>query len=67
MKTTGTVETWQGTFGFIRPKGERHPNVFVHYQAITGEGYKRLYPGDEVEFDLINTPGGLQAKNVRKL
>ncbi len=49
-------------YGFIDyPNGE---DIFVHYSAIKQEGYKSLVEGQEVEFDLIETPKGLQAINV---
>ena len=49
-------------FGFIEYKdGE---DIFVHYSAILSEGYKTLVEGQYVEFDLVQTDKGLQAKNV---
>ena len=49
-------------FGFIEYKeGE---DIFVHYSAILSEGYKTLVEGQEVEFELVRTDKGLQAKNV---
>ena len=40
-------------------------DIFVHYSAIKQDGYKTLTEGQRVEFDLIETPKGLQAINVR--
>ncbi|RKY58425.1 MAG: cold-shock protein [Candidatus Latescibacterota bacterium] len=52
-------------YGFIeRDDGE---DVFVHFSAIVGEGYRTLEEGQEVEFDIVQTPKGLQAANVVKL
>lgn len=49
-------------YGFIDyPNGE---DIFVHYSAIKQDGYKSLTEGQTVEFDLIETPKGLQAINV---
>ena len=51
-------------YGFIsRADG---PDVFVHHTAIQGEGFRTLTEGQEVEFDIVDGPKGLQAANVRK-
>jgi CspA family cold shock protein len=51
-------------FGFItRNEG---PDVFVHYTQIVGDGFRTLQEGQEVIFDLVEGPKGLQAQNVRK-
>ncbi len=52
-------------YGFIgRDDG---PDVFVHYTAIVGEGYRTLNEGDAVEFEIVQDSKGSQAANVRKL
>jgi CspA family cold shock protein len=61
----GTVKWFNGAkgYGFItREQGE---DVFVHFRAIVGDGYKNLNEGDKVEFDVEKGPKGLQAANVR--
>jgi CspA family cold shock protein len=63
----GTVKWFNGAkgFGFIsRQSGE---DVFVHFRAIVGEGYKSLNEGDQVEFEVTQGPKGLQASNVTKI
>ncbi|MFC8686998.1 cold-shock protein [Brevibacillus porteri] len=52
-------------FGFIERDGG--DDVFVHFSAIQGDGYKSLDEGQEVEFDVENGQRGPQATNVRKL
>lgn len=67
MKTTGKVKWFNDTkgFGFItRDTGE---DVFVHYSAIDGDGFKTLIEGQQVEFDVKEGPKGLQASNVNKV
>ncbi|MFN8450721.1 MAG: cold-shock protein [Anaerolineae bacterium] len=60
----GTVKWFNSTkgFGFIARKGA--PDVFVHYSAIQGNGYRSLEEGQQVEFTLEQGPKGLQASNV---
>lgn len=63
----GTVKWFNGSkgYGFIaRAEGE---DVFVHYNAIEGDGYKSLEEGDQVQFEIGQGPKGLQAKNVSKI
>lgn len=55
----------QKGYGFIT--SESGKDVFVHYSAITGEGYKSLNEGDEVEFEVTQGPKGEQATNVKKV
>ena len=52
-------------WGFIELRDER--DVFVHYSAISGDGYRTLAGGQEVEFELIQGPKGPQAQKVSKL
>lgn len=52
-------------FGFIASDGGE--DVFVHFSAITGEGFKSLAEGDRVEFDLVTGPKGRQAANVVRI
>ena len=63
----GTVKWFNGSkgYGFItREEGE---DVFVHYNAIEGDGYKSLDEGDQVQFEVGQGPKGLQANNVSKI
>ena len=63
--TTGTVKWFSNEkgYGFIaRPDGD---DVFVHFSAIAGDGYRTLSEGQEVEFDIVDGPKGKQAANVR--
>lgn len=67
MKTTGKVKWFNDTkgFGFITQEGG--DDVFVHYSAIDGNGFKTLIEGQPVEFEVKEGPKGLQAANVNKL
>ncbi len=51
-------------YGFIVQEGG--PEVFVHYSAIQGEGYKTLAEGQEVEFEISDSDKGPQATNVTR-
>ncbi|SHH88307.1 cold-shock protein [Clostridium grantii] len=52
-------------YGFISTEGEG--DVFAHYSAITGEGFKSLEEGQEVEFEITDGARGPQAANIVKL
>jgi len=52
----------QKGYGFISP--EEGKDVFVHYSAIQGDGYKSLAEGQDVEFEIADGPKGQQAVNV---
>ena len=52
-------------FGFIT-MADRPDDIFVHFRAIQGDGYRSLNEGQEVEFTLVEGPKGLQAEEVTK-
>ncbi|RLD00316.1 MAG: cold-shock protein [Chloroflexi bacterium] len=63
-RETGTVKWFSNAkgYGFItRDMGE---DVFVHYSAVSGDGFRTLEEGTRVEFDIEKTDKGLQATNV---
>ena len=63
----GTVKWFNATKGFGFITGEDGKDVFVHWSAIQGEGYKTLDEGQAVAYDLTEGPRGQQAANVVKL
>lgn len=64
---TGTVKWFNESkgFGFITQEGGE--DVFVHYTAIVGEGFRTLKEGARVQFEVERGPKGLQAKNVKQV
>jgi len=55
----------QKGYGFITPESGK--DVFVHFSAIQGDGYKSLEEGQQVEFEITQGPKGEQATNVTKV
>ena len=64
----GTVEWFNNStgYGFIG-RDDGGSDIFLHYNAITSEGYKSLAEGDRVEFEIVHGPKGPQAANVTKI
>ena len=65
----GTVKWFNDKkgFGFLTSDDSKDKDVFVHYSSIEGDGFKSLSPGDEVKFELIQGPKGLQAQRVSRV
>ena len=63
----GTVKWCNAEKGYGFITGEDGKDVFVHFSAIQGEGFKSLDEGQAVTFDLQQGPRGMQAANVVKL
>ena len=66
-REVGTVKWFNGEkgFGFIARK-TNDKDVFVHYSAITGDGFKTLAEGQKVSFEVVDGEKGPQAANVHK-
>jgi CspA family cold shock protein len=62
---TGTVKWFNPDKGFGFITREDGPDVFVHFSAIAGDGYRNLEENQAVEFDVTQGPKGPQASNVR--
>ncbi|GAA3786008.1 cold-shock protein [Micrococcus sp. HG099] len=64
----GTVKWFNAEkgYGFIAPE-DNSADVFVHFSAIQGSGFKELQENDRVEFETQDGPKGLQAANVTKI
>ena len=67
MRTTGIVKWFNDSKGYGFITQADGGDVFVHYSAIVGEGFKTLAEGQQVEFDLMDSGKGPQAANVIKL
>ena len=63
----GTVKWFNAEKGYGFITGEDGNDVFVHFSAIQGEGFKSLEEGQAVEFEVVNGEKGPQAVNVTKL
>ena len=64
---TGKVKWFNDAKGFGFLEQENGEDVFCHFSAIAGDGFKSLQEGDAVEFEVVKGPKGLQAANVRKI
>lgn len=64
MRETGVVKWFNDAkgYGFIEREGKE--DVFVHYSAVDGSGFRTLAEGQAVEFDVVDGPKGKQAANV---
>ncbi len=63
----GTVKWFNDSKGFGFLEQENGEDVFCHFSAIAGDGFKSLAEGDRVTFEITKGPKGLQAANVRKI
>ncbi|GAB2643530.1 MULTISPECIES: cold-shock protein [Vibrio] len=64
---TGTVKWFNETKGFGFIKQENGPDVFAHFSAITGDGFRTLTEGQAVEFSITQGQKGPQAENIKVL
>ena len=63
-KTTGQVKWFNETKGFGFIEQESGPDVFAHFSAISGSGFKTLIEGQKVEFNITQGQKGPQAENI---
>lgn len=63
-RQSGSVKWFDSSkgYGFIQREGQ--DDVFVHYSAIRGTGFRSLEEGQRVEFETVDSPKGLQARDV---
>ncbi|OVE78605.1 cold-shock protein [bacterium I07] len=64
---TGKVKWFNRTKGYGFIEREEGDDVFVHFSAITMDGFKTLDEGDAVEFEIMEGPKGVQATNVKRV
>ncbi len=64
---TGKVKWFNSAKGYGFISREAGEDVFVHFKAIVGDGFKSLEEGDPVQFEVERGPKGLQATNVQKV
>ena len=63
----GTVKWFNNSKGYGFIGRDNEPDVFVHYSAIAGDGYRTLQEGDRVTFEIVQGPKGPQAADVVKV
>ncbi len=63
----GTVKWFNDSKGFGFLEQQNGEDVFCHFSAINGDGFKTLAEGDRVSFEITKGPKGLQASNVTKI
>ena len=63
---TGRVKWFNDAKGYGFIQRNSGPDVFVHYSSISGQGFRSLAENDEVAFEVVQGPKGLQASNVQK-
>ncbi|GAB4572970.1 MAG: cold-shock protein [Anaerolineae bacterium] len=66
-RVEGVVKWFNGTKGYGFLQQNDGPDVFVHYSAISGSGFRNLEEGERVEFTVEQGPKGLQARDVVRL
>jgi CspA family cold shock protein len=67
LVATGTVKWFNSEKGYGFISQDKGPDVFVHFSAIKGDGYRNLEENEKVEFDVNQGPKGLQAANVVRI
>lgn len=66
---TGTVKWFSNVkgYGFVNTDEDTEADIFAHFSAIEMDGYKKLTSGQKIEFDINESPKGLQARNIRSI
>lgn len=67
MTKVGKIKWFNNEKGYGFIEGNNDEDIFVHYSAIKQDGYKSLFEGQVVEYELLETTKGLQAINVKEV